>query len=61
MLKEEIAKAQKQYQISTNSRWQQPLDFQVEKSVFVRSQYFQTTCPSKKLSKKYLRPYEIVA
>ena len=61
ILKEEIAKAQRQYQPSTDTCRQQPLDFQVRQSVFVRSQYFQTTHPSKKLSKKYLRPYEIIA
>jgi len=60
-LKEEIAKAQKQYQPSTNSHRQQPPDFQVRQSVFVRSQYFQTTRLSKKLSEKYLGPYEIIA
>jgi len=59
MLKEEIAKAQRQF--STDSRQQQPPDFQVRQSVFVRSQYFQMTCPLKKLSKKYLGPYEIIA
>jgi len=61
MLKEKITKAQKQYQPSANSRRQQPPDFQVGQSVFIRSQYFQMTRPSKKLFKKYLRPYEIVA
>ena len=60
MLKEEIAKAQRQYQPSTDSRRQQPLDFQVRQSAFVRSQYFRTTHPSKKLSEKYLGPYEII-
>jgi len=60
-LKEEIAKAQRQYQPSANSRRQQLLDFQVGESVFVRSQYFRTMRPSKKLSKKYLGPYEIIA
>jgi len=60
-LKEEIAKAQRQYQPSTNSHRQQPLDFQVRQSVFVRSQYFRTTRLSKKLSEKYLGPYEIIA
>ena len=60
-LKEEIAKAQRQYQPSADSRRQQPPDFQVGKLVFIRSQYFQTTCPSKKLSEKYLRPYEIIS
>jgi len=61
MLKEEITKAQQQYQPSTNSRQSQPLDFQVGQLVFVRAQYFYITRPSKKLSKKYLRLYEIIA
>jgi len=60
-LKEEIAKAQRQYQPSANSCQQQPLDFQIGQSVFIRSQYFQTIRPLKKLSEKYLRPYEIIA
>jgi len=60
-LKEEIAKAQMQYQPSTNSCRQQPPDFQVGQPVFVKSQYFRTTCPSKKLSKKYLGLYKIIA
>ena len=61
MLKKEIAKAQRQYQPSADLRRQQPPDFQVGQSVFVRSQYFRTTHPSKKLSEKYLGPYEIMA
>jgi len=60
-LKDEIAKAQRQYQPFTNSCRQQPPDFQVGQLVFVRLQYFQTTCLSKKLSEKYLGPYEIIA
>jgi len=60
-LKEEIAKAQRQYQPSADSRQQQPPDFQVRELVFVKSHYFQTTRPLKKLSEKYLRPYEIIA
>jgi len=60
-LKEEIAKAQRQYQLSTDSHQQQPPDFQVRQLVFIRSQYFRMTCPSKKLSEKYLRPYKIIA
>jgi len=59
-LKEEITKAQRQYQPFTNSCQQQPLNFQVRQSVFIRLQYFQMTCPSKKLSEKYLRPYKII-
>jgi len=49
MLKEEIAKAQRQYQPSADLHRRQPPDFQVGQSVFIRSQYFQTTRPSKKL------------
>jgi len=60
-LKEEIAKAQRQYQPSADSRRQQPPDFQVGQLIFVRLQYFQTTRLSKKLSEKYLGPYEIIA
>jgi len=61
MLKEEIAKAQRQYQPSADSHRQQPPDFQVGQLVFIRSQYFWTTCPSKKLSEKYLGLYKIIA
>jgi len=60
-LKEEITKAQRQYQSSTNFYRQQSPDFQVGQLVFVRSQYFWTTHLSKKLSEKYLGPYEIIA
>jgi len=59
--KMEITNAQRQYKPSADSRQQQPPDFQAGQSVFVKSQYFCTTCPSKKLFEKYLRPYEIIA
>ena len=35
-------------------------NFKVDDKVFVKAQFFQTTWPSKKLSKKYLRLYEII-
>ena len=35
-------------------------DFKVGDKVFVKAQFFRTTQPLKKLSKKYLRPYEII-
>jgi len=60
-LKEEIANAQRQYKPFADFRRQQPPDFQAGQSVFVKSQYFRTTHPSKKLSEKYLGPYEIIA
>ena len=36
-------------------------DFKVCDKVFVRAQFFQATQSSKKLSEKYLRPYEIIS
>ena len=36
-------------------------DFKVDNKVFVKAQFFRTTWPSKKLSKKYLEPYKIIA
>jgi len=60
-LKEEIANAQRQYKPSADSRRQKPPDFQAGQSVLVKLQYFHTIRPSKKLSEKYLRPYEIIA
>ena len=35
-------------------------DFKVGHKVFVKAQFFQTTWSSKKLSEKYLGPYEII-
>ena len=36
-------------------------DFKVDDKVFVKAQFFRTTWSSKKLSKKYLRPYKIIS
>jgi len=36
-------------------------DFKIGNKVFVKAQFFRTTWPSKKLSKKYLGPYEIIS
>jgi len=36
-------------------------DFKVGDKVFIKAQFFRTTQPSKKLSKKYLRIYEIIS
>ena len=36
-------------------------DFKVGDKVFVKAQFFRTTWPSKKLSKKYLRLYKIIS
>ena len=60
-LKAKISVAQQYYQKSTDV-WCSPApDFKVGDKVFVKTQFFQTIQPSKKLSKKYLGPYEIIA
>ena len=61
ILKAEISIAQQYYQKSTHA-WHSPTsDFKVDDKVFVKAQFFQTTQPSKKFSKKYLGPYKIIA
>ena len=60
-LKAEISTAQWHYQKSTDVRHSPTPDFKVGNKVFVKAQFFWTTWPSKKLSEKYLRPYEIIA
>ena len=60
-LKAEISVAQQYYQKSTEVwRFSAP-NFKVDDKVFVKAQFFWTTWPSKKLSEKYLRLYEIIS
>ena len=61
ILKSEISKAQERYQSSADSRHSAAPDFKIGDRVFVKAQFFRTTRPSKKLSEKYLGPYEIIA
>ena len=59
-LKAEISTAQQCYQKSADI-WHSPTPvFKVDDKVFVKAKFFWTTWPSKKLSKKYLRPYKII-
>jgi len=60
-LKAEISAAQQCYQKSTDVRCSSAPDFKGGDKVFVKAQFFQTTWPSKKLSKKYLGPYKIIS
>ena len=53
--------AQQYYQKSTNVWHSSAPDFKVGDKVFVKAKFFQTTQPSKKLSKKYLGLYKIIA
>ena len=59
-LKAEISAAQQRYQKSADTRRSPTPDFKVGDKVFVKAQLFQNTHSSKKLSKKYLGPYEII-
>ena len=53
--------AQQHYQKSADARRSPAPDFKVGDKVFVKAQFFRTTRPSKKLSEKYLGPYEIIS
>jgi len=60
-LKAEISMAQQYYQKSADVQCSPAPDFEVGNKVFVKTQFFRITLPSKKLSEKYLGPYEIIA
>jgi len=60
-LKAEISVAQQCYQKSADAQYSPAPDFKVGDKVFVKVQFFQTIWPSKKLSEKYLGPYEIIS
>ena len=60
-LKAEISTAQQHYQKSADVQHSPAPDFKVGDKVFVKAQFFWTTQPSKKLSKKYLGPYKIIS
>ena len=60
-LKAEISMAQQCYQKSADARRFPAPDFKVGDKVFVKAQFFWTTQPLKKLSEKYLGPYEIIS
>ena len=47
--------------MSADKRWTPPLDFKIGDKVFVKSDNIHTTRPSKKLTEKFLGPFEILA
>jgi hypothetical protein len=59
-LRDTISAAQKRYQISADCCRTPALDFQIGEKVFVKVEHFRTTRPSKKLSEKYLGPFDII-
>ena len=56
-----MAAAQKRYQGPADARRSPAPDFKVSNQVYVKAKYFRSTQPSKKLSKKNLGPYPIIA
>ena len=57
---EHIADAQQRYQKSADMRWAPALDFKIGSQAFVKAKFFCSTWLSKKLSKKNLRPFEVI-
>jgi hypothetical protein len=60
-LRTQLAVAQEHYQGPADSCRSPAPDFKIGKYAFVRAENIHTTQPSKKLSEKYLGPYEIIA
>ena len=60
-LREQMAKAQARYQGPADRRREPAPDFQVGQQVYVSAEHIRTTRPSKKLSEKYLGPFDIIA
>jgi hypothetical protein len=60
-LRNQMAAAQKRYQGPADRRREPAPDFQIGQQVFVRAENISTTRPSKKLSEKYLGPFEVIA
>lgn len=59
-LKLMISEAQKRYQVSADARRTAASEIKVHDQVFVLAKFIHTTRPSKKLSEKYLSPFEVI-
>jgi len=57
----QMAKAQVHYQGPADYQQSPAPDFQVGQQVYVSAEHIHTTQPSKKLSKKYLGPFNVIA
>jgi hypothetical protein len=60
-LQKSISEAQVHYQDSADRQRTPPPDFKIGDKAFIKAEFIQTTHPSKKLSKKFLGPYEIIS
>jgi hypothetical protein len=59
-LRVNFQESQECYQQSADKNQIPPPEFKVGDKAFVKAKFFQTTRPSKKLSKKYLGPFDII-
>ena len=57
----QMAKAQTYYQGPADCQQEPTPDFQIGQQVYVSTEHIHTTRPSKKLSEKYLGPFDIIA
>ena len=60
-LRDQIKSAQLRYQGPADAKRTRPPQLQIGDSVFVKSDHIRTTRPSRKLSDKYLGPFEVIA
>src|SRR5258708_9800300 len=60
-LKQSITRAQECYQKYADEHRSPAPPLKIGDRVYVKAKYFRTTRPSKKLSKKNLGPYEVIA
>jgi len=58
-LKQALAELQARYQVYADVRWATSPKIEVGDSVFVLAKFNRTTRPSKKLSERYLGPFQV--
>jgi len=56
-----MAEAQQRFRATANTRHMPPPDITLGEHAYVKEKYFHTRRPTKKLAKKYLGPYELIA
>ncbi|CDO69315.1 hypothetical protein BN946_scf184976.g34 [Trametes cinnabarina] len=60
-LRRQIAEAQARYQVQADKHRLPAPDFRIGDLVYLKAEHIRTTRPSKKLSEKFLGPFEIIA
>src|SRR6266511_2860907 len=56
-----MAKAQLRFQKAADARCMPPPNFTLSECAYIKEHYFCTQRPTKKLAKKYLGPYDLIA